>query len=137
MLRLPPISTRTVTSFPYTTLVRSQVALARGAGVGGQRDELVVRRERRLAVIALFAQPRKHRGLLVALALRGADAFEALHLAGVVLHRVFPAAHGAGVLDRDVGVLDAGRVDQRRERAVVPGDEIGRASCRERVCQYV
>src|SRR3546814_3474590 len=92
MLRLPPISTRTVTSFPYTTLVRSQVALARGAGVGGQRDELVVRLERRLAVIALFAQPRKHRGLLVALALRGADAFETLHLAGVVLHRVFPAA---------------------------------------------
>src|SRR3546814_1761602 len=116
MLRLPPISTRTVTSFPYTTLVRSQVALARGAGVGGQRDELVVRLERRLAVIALFAQPRQHRGLLVALPLRGADAFETLHLAGVVLHRVFPAAHRACVLDRDVGVLHAGRVARKSTR---------------------
>src|SRR3546814_17901475 len=73
---------------------------------------------------------RKHRGLLVAYALRGAGACEALHLAGVVLHRVFPAAHGAGVLDRDVRILDAGRVDQRRERAVVPGDgRVATAGC--------
>src|SRR3546814_8362346 len=123
MIRLPPRPTRTDTLFPSTTLFRSdraavqrrrgvdhagvvearhdQVALARGAGVGGQFDELVVRFERRRSVLTLFAQPCKHRGLFIALALRGADAFEALHLAGVVLHRVFPAAHGAGVLDRD------------------------------------
>ena len=76
-----------------------------------------------LALAAALAQPREHRRVLGTLGLRRADALEAVKLAVVVLHRVLPAAHGARVFHRDVGVLPAAGLDQRHQLLVVAADD--------------
>src|SRR3546814_12939182 len=111
MLRLPPRSTRTDTLFPYTTLFRSD--LARCVVDIGQV------------------------GVAIAAAAGSADGDE--HDVG--------SAHGFGKLG---GEGEIARRGIARHQAVEPGLvngnaagaqagdlEIGRASCRERVCQYV
>src|SRR3546814_18272371 len=107
MIRRPPVTTRTDTLFPYTTLFRSgrevvelRAAQQRvGAVVAGQRDAQVVVGGQRL-----FDQ----RGQL-----RIAE----------------------GLPERRVGIRGGGGVRGsvgRRRRL-----EIGRAACRQSVCQYV
>src|SRR3546814_12728582 len=128
MIRRPPRSTRTDTLFPYTTLFRSRVVaedltledpdLDADDTVGGQRlgfgivDVRTQRVERHAAFAVLLDAG--DLGAAKTAAAHDLDAFGAqthgrLHRA---LHR--PAArHAANQL------------------------KIGRASCRERVCQYV
>src|SRR5690606_29339559 len=83
------------------------------------------------ALAALALEPVQHRLFLAALDPGGAGALEALELAGPVLHRVLPAADGAGVLDLDLLVLGAGLLDDLDEIAqvlayhrVLPGGDV-------------
>src|SRR3546814_19398697 len=117
MIRRPPRSTRTDTLFPYTTLFRSD------------RDRLATCR---LRVLELEEPTQGHQplGLLV-------DA------SGVLLEDVI-ATGTRRVLEpadrlRVEQVRLAPSVDVGTPPLVFPTDvqQIGRASCRERVCQYV
>src|SRR3546814_19444809 len=107
MIRRPPRSTRTDTLFPYTTLFRSDLCLA---SVGGQLDE----------------QPRLRRSAHAG----NEDGLE----------RLLPFARRRKPLDGQCGRY-------RRDRRCAPvllgqlssdsgHHQIGRASCRERVCQF-
>src|SRR3546814_14208425 len=118
MIRRPPRSTRTDTLFPYTTLFRSE-GIRRFAAAGVARTALDL------------AEPaHTHAAILRALRLHG----------GRVDRTVLVDAGGhcaaavADVLDRAVAVGLAAVFDPRR---LAPPVEIGRASCRERVCQCV
>src|SRR3546814_18385088 len=95
MIRRPPISTRTDTLFPYTTLFRSARSLAEAAAQARDCDPVV------------------GGGLRAAL--------EEMRLSADALH------DPEGLKERVASSLE--RIDAARE--------IGRASCRERVCQYV
>src|SRR3546814_17711283 len=111
MIRRPPKSTRTDTLFPYTTLFRSLVA--------------VVRR------LLLEELPGRHRDD------RGGDAFGTQQLL-----RLERDLHlGAGGDQRHLALAVGRRHDVGAEGreilAALPAQEIRRASCRERVCQYV
>src|SRR3546814_18456701 len=117
MLRRPRRSTRTDPLFPYTTLFRSDLVIpALGRGTAGR---------------LLFARPGH--------AAEGGNADDAV----AAVHEV----NLAGDTARQVGgEVKAGRADflqqhvalQRRVVAVpAEHEEIGRASCRERVCPYV
>src|SRR3546814_12175045 len=116
MIRRPPRSTRTDTLFPYTTLFRSTL----------QRLDL-------LAVLVAVALSGDRRAVV----LRRMDDLPAVH--GTVLRAGFVpqlgALPGARIAVGAVYVL-------LNRGAVGTGDriareEIGRASCRERVGQYV
>src|SRR3546814_16064541 len=127
MLPLPPRTTRCDTLFPYTTLFRAE----EGRGVGARRE--------------LFLT-------MNATALRAPDPGPETNQAA------FPAAYGR-LADRKLpaqvllGDADFPHIQQRCVHLVqaipralgtvvsgtahLPNLEIGRASCRERVCQYV
>src|SRR3546814_16945438 len=108
MMLRPPISTRTDTLLPYTTLFRSNEVL----------DQ----------------------------ALRTADANEAVRFGVRLRGRRFSGLDSA---QHDLALLVEGAPDLRRPQlarrafdqtdlqTVFQPGEIGRASCRERVCQYV
>src|SRR3546814_11155129 len=109
MIRRPPRSTRTDTLFPYTTLFRSR-----------RTSCFVLSRitQGLNSVMAFLGRPRRH---LVA----------------------NPQADGERLLAERLVALDdriasklLHRADQRGS-ALKLLQEIGRASCRERVCQYV
>src|SRR3546814_15742957 len=104
MIRLPPMSTRTDTRCPYTTLLRSR----------GERRAVIEGSVRVVAVsIALLpCGAEVVAGVAVAVGI--------FDIAGVVVVR--------RRIDVDVAFLAVGTNDV---------DEIGRASCRARVCQYV
>src|SRR3546814_16497985 len=118
MIRRPPRSTRTYTLFPYTTLFRSDETLQRHA----PDDVLDVRVE---AAVLVDDQHRR----------------QPAHVAGGARHVARQLAMGAGEGNGFGG--DAGVVwrDEGRRGVVVleqrPQGKIGRATCRERVCQYV
>src|SRR3546814_14852896 len=110
MMRRPPESTRTDTRFPFTTLLRSSDADAGAGAVGGVED-------RKGAGGFLCAGGGLSRG--------------AAGLAGGEQQRL-TAAHaddGDGAIQGGCGASDAGGTGA--------GREIGRESCRARVCQYV
>src|SRR3546814_18742370 len=123
MIRRPPSSTRTDTLFPYTTLFRS-----------GSDDELVT-------------------NLHKAVGFHGAHIEKQVTGARAVGHRAVawnrPGRRGpdddAGPSEFVLGCLDDGKANPDRRRDVVVildlglgrGGQIGRASCRDRVCQYV
>src|SRR3546814_14932100 len=128
MIRRPPRCTRTDTLFPYTTLFRSEPAM---------------RHDDRIEFVAVKDQQ--------APAVDGG------------MHRLFPDLDTAEIRACELAehlVVIAGDIDDVRaalgalhdaadDRIVPPGpgkallqlpavaDDIGRASCRERVCQYV
>src|SRR3546814_15262390 len=108
MIRRPPRSTRTDTLFPYTTLFRS--VEARHGGQDGRAHLGDVRGQLvdALGIVDL-----------------GADR-DREELAGRVL---------VGVRQRQEGQEDLGMLLEIRQ--ILQELEIGRASCRERVCQYV
>src|SRR3546814_16978286 len=107
MIRRPPRSTRTDTLFPYTTLFRS-LAFARG-------DEVVEH------FVQQFQRLRVQRRRVAGRRLQHTGELQQL--------RELRAQRGEA------------RVQVARQRAELPQqrgvDQIGRASCRERVCQYV
>src|SRR3546814_16072229 len=109
MIRRPPRSTRTDTLFPYTTLFRSDEARVRGAAGGAE-----------------FRAVADH--LLDGVGDQGAELARLGHEA---LAGAFGDEFVAGPLLVEAGAQHA---LQRPGRVRV---EIGRASFRERVCQYV
>src|SRR3546814_19887560 len=109
MIRRPPRSTRTDTLFPYPTLFRS--ADAHG-------EHAAARRARAMAAVAV--EPPE-----------------------IAVARIQGAGRGAGVdprfrQDPRLAPLPA-TLHQQPDPGMVAGrdEQIGRASCRERVCQYV
>src|SRR3546814_19892274 len=115
MIRLPPRSTRTDTLFPYTTLFRSDVDLhqagaVRHAAVQLQDGEVAGRHLRDGAVVQVF----------IALVLDGDGNEAAIGRDGGGIRL---AAEVTARLD-----LSRGDIDYR--------EKIGRASSRERGCQY-
>src|SRR3546814_17718293 len=113
MIRRPPRSTRTDTLFPYTTLFRSQ---------------------------SIGAVPLKNAVHVLPHSQESATAFGSL-MAEIVDNggeaTLIEARLLAGQSDADVRALfDAARREDYEEIARV-ARQIGRASCRERVCQYV
>src|SRR3546814_11867008 len=123
MIRRPPRSTRTDTLCPYTTLFRSE------HHVDGEGQAVLV---------AEGHDATLHADVGVVLAEEADDAVvELVHVevggvdddVGLGLHRLEEAALA---LDR------VGETLALRQRVAPPRAlEIGRASCRERVCQYV
>src|SRR3546814_16034381 len=109
MIRQPPRSTRTATLFPYTTLFRSYSPIPEASSyLPPVRPPLM----------------REHR-------LYQADWL--LRFYGFERAEIMEGARG-GMLDLAIDPKLAWAL-QRRE--AFPVDKIGRASCRERVCQYV
>src|SRR3546814_16700690 len=140
MIRRPPRSTRTDTLVPYTTLFRSLVAWEVSPG-SDRAPELRVKRLDGIGYVddpAHFVRERKERDDLAP------GAPPALADSGITLapgtglerhQRLF----GSVGICRTVNLLECGC----QPLAVFPGHEVhgvtqlGRASCRERVCQYV
>src|SRR3546814_20011367 len=116
MRRRPPRSTRTDTLFPYTTLFRSRLGRCgcvsfgaiRGRGQGADR----------------FGRGKGNRLICVE------------QMLGVTLKTMQGLSEHAEVEDREPRILPRlfHFVDEQRKRE---NYQIGRASCRERVCQYV
>src|SRR3546814_20703849 len=134
MIRRPPRSTRTDTLFPYTTLFRS--AGLRGGGLGSCNDSLsfgnIGRSCRRLALGDVLQ-------IEIIDTVGCSDAVGIGHeidgeLGGGAQLRVPKFARS---LDPRVG--GDGRGSRIEDARIGPGriEESGRASCRERVCQYV
>src|SRR3546814_13725630 len=125
MIRRPPRSTRTDTLFPYTTLFRSQAV--RAVRSGGS-----VRLGAELRPGAAYTQ-----SILV-----GAGAV--IDVSGVRGIADLPGgASGNGILRTDTPLLATdvdgagGAITLNATTGLIAGEQIGRASCRERVCQYV
>src|SRR3546814_12623831 len=114
MIRRPPGSTRTDTLLPYTTLFRSRTF----QGVGkGNADRQVLTAGEQLHRIA------RHAPVLVAVVAITANHPHVITKAGAVL-----GEHRAQPLQRHRAAP---------AQVVAPVAKIGRASCRERGCQYV
>src|SRR3546814_11270934 len=157
MIRQPPRSTLTDTLFPYPTLFRSTLfgppdhAATRDAAFDQSllplRERLDPDRRLREHVQRLRAGIHRERGALLALC-------ELLRRGRMPVLAVAAELGPVARLAVPVAELDAQRsFGFRRDRESVPGPridrhdlrrdryhvmvEIGRASCRERVCQYV
>ena len=104
-------------------LTQDQIALAGIAGLAGHFHQLGIGRQRRLAGLALVAQPFQHRGFLLALARGGVHARETLELAVIVLRRVAPAAHGGGIAHGDFRIVAPLGLHQVDQRLVVAADD--------------
>src|SRR3546814_20471754 len=109
MIRRPPRSTRTDTLFPYTTLFRSSFSQQ---GLPVAIEWAFARVEERGAMRALWTKLRDRAG----------DDRDACLPIGMGA-----AVENTGAMRGAIGAPE-GESDMR---------EIGRASCRERVCQYV
>src|SRR3546814_13236060 len=112
MIRRPPRSTRTDTLFPYTTLFRSRL----GHKHKGRKERIEAKQQRLQATLGL---PDKE---FSALRKRFPESYWIAEADDILLQN---ARH----------VLSAGESSLSIAAEVYP--EIGRASCRERVCQYV
>src|SRR3546814_21024462 len=110
MIRRPPRSTRTDTLFPYTTLFRSLVFL--GTRPACRRRESL--RQRGLAIAAGGVE------------LRLGQPLHAGKVGSVILFLFFRPALETPAVRADIDIC-----------AYMEYIQIGRASCRERVCQYV
>src|SRR3546814_17988605 len=108
MLRRPPRSQRTDTLFPYATLFRS-------ARVGRMTLAIGAREQRVVAIQ------------------RAGGAMAGVDLA--IEHESWRHPVGAGL--RTSGEQEAGAGQRLAAVVAEAHDQIGRASCRERVCQYV
>src|SRR3546814_14780149 len=126
MIRRPPRSTRTDTLFPYTTLFRSEIYRQGGFRLEGPKltaaDLARLRLEAAAHILRIWgAGPQASRATL---ALPSSKA--------LLRWRRGQAAIPAGTAER-IGIVLA-----LFDRLVTEGDfQIGRASCRERVCQFV
>src|SRR3546814_19864903 len=124
MIRRPPRSTRTDTLFPYTTLFRSVEAAGerrqRPASIRVGCRAKIISDQLQLAVAAARIDQRINEG------------GEALHPQSMFSKR----GHRFRVWT--CGMVNRPHPHSRPTRTHArTADEIGRASCRERVCQYV
>src|SRR3546814_18828869 len=123
MIRRPPRSTRTDTLFPYTTLFRSAVILVVNQS-GGNAQSVAEH---------TFA-------LMLALARRLPESSQALKQGNSVTREDLMGTELSG---QTLGLVGLGHIGTRVLKlgtafgTTVLACEIGRASCRERVCQYV
>src|SRR3546814_19212583 len=119
MIRRPPRSPRTDTLFPYTTLFRSSPTPQ--AQKTGQmiKHALSVTRQ---ADFAAWYQD----------VIAEADLAEESGVRGCMVIKPW----GYGIWERIQAIMDAGIKDMGVQNCYFPL-LIGRASCRERVCQYV
>src|SRR3546814_13141588 len=138
MVRRPPRSTRTDTRFPYTTLLRS--------GALSARFMYVLLEERTRARPAFAGKARSRPGAL----LQGRDCWQSSEIALLLLllhrRRVILVDHpslalgggGHQHLGNDLLQRVGLGFDGAGERVAAQGAEaeIGRASCRDRVCRY-
>src|SRR3546814_16453260 len=119
MIRRPPRSTRTDTLFPYTTLFRS--------AVGGDHD--IPRLQPTLrggeAVVLAVARDGGHRALPDHRRSRGEHALQE------------PLVEASGIEAGMPLVDEPAMIGVGAQLAALPGAQIGRASCRERVCPSV
>src|SRR3546814_20441846 len=138
MIRRPPRSTRTDTLFPYTTLFRSVEALVdllKGEALAHQAVDRQAAPTVEGDVARHVAQ--RHAASDIA-ALHGAflgDQADVLHWEAVVGMGEAGGHRGAAALGDAVAKLH--RLHRARHLEGVINDEIGRASCRARVCQSV
>src|SRR3546814_18884353 len=121
MIRAPPRSTRTEPLFPYTTLFRAGLQLFAS-----------------FAMLMNFPRFNKMKGMGQIISWSVRD--ERLHCEGII--RLFHAfVHERDCLTKAVkdDILDQCQTTVRLEDAFIDlaFEKIGRASCRERVCQYV
>src|SRR3546814_17267172 len=114
MIRRPPISTRTYTLVPYTTLFRSLHLYSCTGDRALEELHLVLHMS---ALLAFFASSR-----------RGVHNFLSGEIDEVAPHKL-----GCALL----AFLDPERQPLWSLSEVHLHNKIGRASCRERVCQYV
>src|SRR3546814_11072536 len=123
MIRRPPRATRTDTLFPYTTLFRSH------AVTSAEPASLSVARGKLAQAVAAYRKGDRAAAKELALSayLDGFEPVEPLLTArdGTLMARIEEA----------MGGLRAA-IDDGTPADVVERQEIGRASCRERVCQY-
>src|SRR3546814_19966191 len=122
MIRRPPRSTRTDTLFPYTTLFRSRSAATRAKGWRRRRGRRGRRSCRLPALGPVCDRSEIGEG---GVQIDGAAASD---------HLFDPSrGHHAPLVEHDEIVLRRDLVRQVGRHQ----HEIGRASCRERVCKYV
>src|SRR3546814_13641441 len=123
MIRRPPRSTRTDTLFPYTTLFRS----ARGARVPTG-----------LAAATIWSKFTGNRpGDSLRLSCGTRDGKDQVPRLSCDLSRSTGASSLAECGFQPASVLQCPVASCTRVPCLSRGGEIGRASCRERVCQYV
>src|SRR3546814_15646897 len=118
MMRRPPISTRTDTLLPYTTLFRSEVEPLREDGLEDVAGEDVLLDDLHGPAVGVATEGRSH--------LR-----ERLFQVGRLDQRLVDRTSAVG---RELLKADGGSVVASVELVVA---QIGRAPRRERVCQYV
>src|SRR3546814_14144667 len=118
MIRRPPRSTRTDTLFPYTTLFRSVLVFdvrrrERDArGIGGECNKM---RTARLERFVMIIESAKYETQAI---VKGSSKY--LELIGYIFSGLCGIGYEGG-----------------KKAAAEYYRQIGRASCRERVCQYV
>src|SRR3546814_13366898 len=136
MIRRPPRSTRTDTLFPYTTLFRSPAHRVRHTFFEGQRwfpAQLFLNLGRINGIAMVMARAVSHKG----------DLFSIGFSVGAGIHAVERGTDGTNHLNVRLLRISADIVGfpwsaPCKHGIPRPGrTEGGRASCRERVCQYV
>src|SRR3546814_20193949 len=125
MIRRPPRSTRTDTLFPYTTLFRSAFAKSGKEGAASIPDQEV-----NSDVIPGYATAPDDLSNLF-----GSDD-GALNSAGgsAVGNEAWQVMMGG---DANRSQVDPAGLEDILQKGQESNDKIGRASCRDRVCQYV
>src|SRR3546814_15331234 len=114
MIRRPPRSTRTDTLFPYTTLFRSHPMLTTAVKAARRAGSIITRASNDLG--ALKVRSKTYNDYVS----------EVDHAAEAAIIEILKDAYP------DHGFLGEESGSDRAD-----ADKIGRASCRERVCQYV
>src|SRR3546814_17509482 len=125
MIRRPPRSTRTDTLFPYTTLFRSALTLKSAIETAHATIHQVAQSQPQCAGMGTT---------IVVAALHD----DRIAIAYVGDSRLYRLRHGAlEQITRDHSLLEEMIARGHYSREDAQRLEIGRASCRERVCKYV
>src|SRR3546814_14189810 len=129
MIRRPPRSTRTDTLFPYTTLFRSKAQahlVCNALDAGAASDEAVL-------ILAFGAEPRRRHDMAAMMAGEAVDEAVLDHPCGAVRALDAVAAGAAERQRREAAAIE----EEKALLALFEPVELGRQSCRDRVCQYV
>src|SRR3546814_12654433 len=132
MIRRPPRSTRTDTLFPYTTLFRS------ADGVGAERvggDDIRSRLQIGARDLLDDRRPAERENVVIALLV--ALKAERAGIVGSAQLAVLDLGAERAVLDEDPLRRSPNQPLSRTHAACSCLLELGRRSCRERVCKYV